>query len=190
MDYRVHHGTLPLGGLGILLAPVAFGPGVIFGGLALLLFPDGRIPSARWRPMLWVYLAVGGLWLGGALWVSAGAVISHHVRVDSAGSLTALDSPPGLDSVWSVAVAVFFPAVAVCWLTWLSGQVLSYRRTVGERRLQLKWLFSGAAVFIASAIAQPWISHGSAIRPAGGGWAPRWAPRGCSRCRPASGSGS
>jgi hypothetical protein len=61
--------------------------------------------------------------------------------------------------VRGVAVAVFFPAVVVCWLTWLTGQVLSYRRTVGERRLQLKWLLSGAAVFIAGAIAQVRISN-------------------------------
>ena len=35
---------------------------------------------------------------------------------------------------------VFFPAVAVCWLAWLAGQVVSYCRSSGERRLHLKWL--------------------------------------------------
>jgi hypothetical protein len=48
--------------------------------------------------------------------------------------------------------AVFFPVVAVCWLIWLGGQVLSYRRSSGERRLQLRWLLSGAAVFIAAGL--------------------------------------
>jgi hypothetical protein len=33
-------------------------------------------------------------------------------------------------------------------LAWLAGQVLSYRRSSGERRLQLKWLLSGATVSI------------------------------------------
>ncbi len=159
LDYRGHHGTLPLGALGILLAPAAFGPAVILVGLSLLLFPDGRVPAKRWKPMLWAYLALGGLWLAGAFAVSAGAIISHHISVDSSGSLIALDNPPGLDTYWGVAVAVFFPAVALCWLAWLTGQVLSYRHAVGERRLQLKWLLSGATVFIVAAIAQVWISH-------------------------------
>jgi hypothetical protein len=159
LDYRGHHGTLPLGALGILLAPAAFGPAVILVGLSLLLFPDGRVPAKRWKPMLWAYLALGGLWLVGAFAVSARAIISHHISVDSGGSLTALDSPPGLGTYWGVAVAVFFPAIVVCWLIWLIGQVLSYRRAAGERRLQLKWLLSGATVFIVATIAQVWISH-------------------------------
>jgi two-component system, NarL family, sensor kinase len=49
LDYRLHGGRLPIGWLA---------------GLSLLLFPDGRVPSSRWRPMLWAYLALGALWLG------------------------------------------------------------------------------------------------------------------------------
>ena len=51
--------------------------------------------------------------------------------------------------------------MAVCWLVWLAGQVLSYRRSSGERRLQLKWLLSGAAVFIAAGITLVWINSPS-----------------------------
>jgi hypothetical protein len=43
--------------------------------------------------------------------------------------------------------------VAACWLAWLAGKVVTYRRSTGERRLQLKWLITGAAVFIAAGIA-------------------------------------
>jgi hypothetical protein len=32
--------------------------------------------------------------------------------------------------------SVFFPALGVFWLVWLAGQVLSYRRSSGDRRLQ------------------------------------------------------
>jgi hypothetical protein len=158
LDYRLHGGQLPLGWLAVLLAP-SWAPAVVLAGLSLLLFPDGRIPSSRWKPMLWAYLALGTLWLGGAFAISLGAIISHHVSIDSSGGLTALDYPAGSTAWWGGVQAVFFPAVAMCWLVWLIGQVLSYRRSSGERRLQLKWLLSGAAVFIAAGIALVWISN-------------------------------
>ena len=109
------------------------------------------------------YLALGALWLGGAFVISAGAIISHHVSVDSGGGLTALDDPAGSAAWWGGVQAVFFPAVAVCWLAWLVGQALSYRRSSGERRLQLKWLLSGATVFIAAGIALVWIGNATGL---------------------------
>jgi hypothetical protein len=157
-DYRLHGGRLPLGWLAVLLAP-SWAPAVVLAGLSLLLFPDGRLPSRRWRPMLWAYLALGALWLGGAFAISLGAVVSHHVSIDSSGGLTSLDSPGGSTAWWGGVQAVFFPAVAVCWLAWLFGQVLSFRRSAGERRLQLKWLLSGAAVFIAAGVGLVWINN-------------------------------
>jgi hypothetical protein len=152
LDYRMHGGRLPLGGLAVLLAP-SWAPAIVLAGLALMLFPDGRILANWWKPMLWLYLALGALWLGGAFAISLGAVVGHHIRIDSSGSLAILDTPTGSDAWWGAVQAVFFPAVAVCWLVWLIGQVMSYRRSSGERRLQLKWLLSGATVFIAAAIA-------------------------------------
>jgi hypothetical protein len=38
-------------------------------------------------------------------------------------------------------------------VAWLAGQVLTYVRSSGERRLQLKWLLSGATIFILAEIA-------------------------------------
>jgi len=40
-------------------------------------------------------------------------------------------------------------AVWTSWLVWLAIQVPRYRRAAGERRQQLKWLYSGAAVTVA-----------------------------------------
>jgi hypothetical protein len=158
LDYRLHAGRLPLGGLAVLLAP-SWAPAVVLAGLSLLLFPDGRVLSSRWKPMLWAYLALGALWLGGAFAISLRAVITHHVSVDATGGLTSLDNPSRSDAWWWTVQTVFFPAVAVCWLAWLGGQVLSFRHSSGERRLQLKWLLSGATVFIVAGIATVWINH-------------------------------
>jgi len=50
--------------------------------------------------MLWVYVAVGGLWLGGALWVPAGAVIGHAIDRDSVlhDLAQVVDRPPCPDA--------------------------------------------------------------------------------------------
>ena len=45
--------------------------------------------------MLWAYLALGALWLGGAFAISLGAVVTHHVSIDSSGGLNSLDNPGG-----------------------------------------------------------------------------------------------
>ena len=41
-----------------------------------------------------------------------------------------------------------FFALIISWVVWLAVQIPKYRKSRGERRLQLKWLYSGAAVFI------------------------------------------
>jgi hypothetical protein len=46
---------------------------------------------------------------------------------------------------------VFFPVLLVFWLASFVGQALSYGRSSGERRLQLKWLVGGSAVALAGA---------------------------------------
>jgi hypothetical protein len=43
--------------------------------------------------------------------------------------------------------------VAASWLVWLVVQVPRYRRAAGERRQQLKWLYSGAVVLVISVFA-------------------------------------
>ena len=151
LDYRMHHGTLPAGPVAVLLQP-AWAVTFTLLGLIILLYPDGRLPSARWRFMLWAYLALAGLYLGGALVIAAGAVVGHRVHVDAGGTLTVFDHPSGGTAWWGVAQAVFFLALAASWLIWLTRQALGYRHSAGERRLQLKWLLSGAAAAIILAV--------------------------------------
>jgi two-component system NarL family sensor kinase len=51
LDYRLHGGRLPLGWVAVLLAP-SWAPAIVLAGLALMLFPDGRILASWWKPML------------------------------------------------------------------------------------------------------------------------------------------
>ena len=66
------------------------------------------------------------------------------------GDLQAVDNPAG-SSAWLGSVeGVILPVLAVFWLSFAVSQVLSWRRADGERRQQLKWLMSGAALCIAA----------------------------------------
>jgi hypothetical protein len=147
LDYRLHHGTLPLGRLALALQPTWAGGLVLVAGV-LWLFPDGELPAGRWR-------RVGGvLWAAGLLfaalmfvpWIIAAA--GRTLRVDANGTPGVLDHPAGPQLAWVVVENIGFFALLISWVVWLAVQVPKYRRSDGDRRLQLKWLYSGAAAFI------------------------------------------
>jgi hypothetical protein len=147
LDYRLHHGTLPLGRLAIALQPT-WAAGLVLVAGALWLFPDGHLPTGRWRRVGGTLFAAGLVF--GALnfvpWVTAAA--ARTLRVDANGTPAAMEHPAGIGLVWVIVENIGFFALIISWVVWLALQVPKYRRSSGERRLQLKWLYSGAAVFI------------------------------------------
>jgi hypothetical protein len=144
-DYGLRHGRLPLGGLALFVQP-GWAPAIVSFGLLVLLFPDGRLPSARWRWLVWAYLAVAAIWMTGTLVITAGALIDHRTQVDSGGNLLLLSGTDPAAGWWNVIQALFFPLLAASWLASIASQALSFRRSSGERRQQLKWLLAGSVV--------------------------------------------
>lgn len=144
-DYRLRHGGLPLGFLALLAQP-AWAPGIVLFGLAVLLFPEGRPPSPRLRWIVWAYAMVAAGWIAAAVAITVGAITGHRTQVDSSGNLLLLDDSVYSPSWWVVLSNVFLALAVACWLVSLAGQGLSYRRSSGERRQQLKWLMTGSAV--------------------------------------------
>ncbi len=148
LDYRLHHGTLPLGRLAIALQPSWAGGLVLVAGV-LWLFPDGDLPTGRWRRVGGV-LWTAGLLFGAFMFVPLViAAAAPTLRIDADGTPAAIDHAAGSGLIWVVVENIGFFALIISWLVWLAVQVPKYRKSSGERRLQLKWLYSGAAVFIA-----------------------------------------
>lgn len=131
--------ALPLGRLAVALASgwVVF---VVTLPLPIVLFPDGRLPTGRWRLTVWVYGALFGLLVIRYVVGDIPAFTDRYLQIDSTGELTRLDnSGGGPESVAYVALI----------LSWVVMQALSYRRSNRERRAQLKWLLSGGMIAIA-----------------------------------------
>jgi hypothetical protein len=81
IDYTVHHGTLPLGRVAIVLSD-AWEYGLLLLPLVILLFPDGRI-GARWRWPLRAYLALCAVFLAGTMVIIAVAAAGVRRPVDA-----------------------------------------------------------------------------------------------------------
>ena len=147
LDYRMHQGTLPLGWLAVTIGEMW--PVFLFLIAVLLwLFPDGRLPSGRWRRTAIIVLVAGALLALAASGSGVAAAAGHDIRVNAVGSLLTEQS-----GIWNILHSALFVAVAVGWLTWLAVQVPRYRHATGERRQQLKWLYSGAAALVISVFA-------------------------------------
>jgi hypothetical protein len=146
LDYRIYHGTLPFGWMAVGLTnswPVL----AVLITILLWVFPDGRLPSGRWRRVS-AALAVAAVAL--ALVVSAGldaAAAGHAISVDSGGNL--ISPLPGPLVIFG---RVVFVGILASWAAWLVVQVLAFRRASGVRREQLKWLCSGAVACVTSIV--------------------------------------
>lgn len=141
-DYQFGRG-LPLGPASLLLY-LLWEPALLLGPVAVLLFPDGRLPSARWRWVLRAYFAVGLVLLAILVFKSADAIAHHQTRVDGSGQLAVFDHTSGYGGVLFILVA--YVMLLVIWLGAMARQILAWRRSYGDRREQFKWLASGAVV--------------------------------------------
>jgi hypothetical protein len=94
--------------------------------------------------VLWIYLAITGAAVLATSITTLGLAVGHHVVLQGNGNLASLGRG---STAWLGPVqAAFFITVAVFWLAAIGRQALSWRSSTGERRQQLKWLASGAAI--------------------------------------------
>ncbi len=124
-------------------------PAVVSGGtFMVLLFPDGRLPSRRWRTVAWLSVAV-------LISTSASEAFSPG-RLAEAPNVT---NPFGIVSAGSalelVNTASFF-LLSLCFIASALSMIVRYRRSIGEERQQIKW-FVAAAVLLAAVFASSFV---------------------------------
>jgi hypothetical protein len=125
---------------------------ILLGTPTLLLFPDGKLPSDRWRWVLRTVVALGAAMLIGQFVGETDVVGRLDLKIDSTGEST--NSPPGFYGVVGWASAVLVLALIPIWFAWIIRLVRSYRSASGVRRQQLMWVSAGATVLIIGLIAE------------------------------------
>jgi hypothetical protein len=108
--------------------------------LCFLLFPTGRLPSARWRPLLWVVACVAALYAASAALAPGGLAdypFENPVGVGSAG---------GLRTLADVSLLVL---IAPLMLVSALSLFVRLRGSSGIERQQIKW-FAYAATLLAA----------------------------------------
>jgi hypothetical protein len=136
--------SLPLGPAGLVLYQL-WSPALALFLLVILLFPDGQPPSPRWRWVAWGYGLLCAVYLGLLIGVAIDAVDGHRIRVDGYGGLTVVDYPVGRFAIAQNVILIVILVLGVCFA---GRQFVSWRRSAGVRREQLKWLMFGSAVAI------------------------------------------
>jgi hypothetical protein len=129
--------SLPLVGLSSWLATWTALPGIaITITSSLQLFPDGRLPSPRWRPVVWVSAAAA---------VVPAAVIAVRAWPLRGPELAALTfDHPAIAAVFGIGFLVVLTLSVVS----MAALVVRFRRSAGVERQQIKWFAYGAMIGI------------------------------------------
>jgi signal transduction histidine kinase len=112
------------------------------GTFVLLLFPDGHLPSRRWRWVAWT-VGIGMVVASFAVWFGPGSLADN--------GYPQLNNPFGIEALKPFA-AVAFVAIAVIPLGIVAAAVslvVRYRRGDPTERLQIRWL-TAAAITVAT----------------------------------------
>ena len=107
----------------------------LLGTYVFLLFPDGRLPSRRWRPVAWL----SGLVVTA---VSAGVALDPGPMEDQGGLINAF----GILPAWITPFLwITLSLLPLCMVASAASLVFRYRRSRGMERQQIKWIAFAAA---------------------------------------------
>jgi hypothetical protein len=102
----------------------------------VLLFPDGRLPSSRWRPLAWFSGVVIVL-----LSVTQGLIPGPLPDFGGVRNPFGLEGQPWVEDVTNALLVPFL----LCILASAVSLIMRYRRSGGEVRQQIKWIAFSAS---------------------------------------------
>ena len=141
LDVLLGSGSLPGAGVAAAVNGGIWAPGLgLTGTFLFLIYPNGRLPSRRWRPVAWLSATMVSL-LTLTLLVTPGLMETSPdpTRQNPLGWESAQDA-------LGAALAVLLVLLPICMLLCASALVVRFRRSHGIERLQLKWLAAAGAV--------------------------------------------
>jgi H+/Cl- antiporter ClcA len=115
-----------------------------------LLYPTGRPPSPRWRPVVWAVVVATVL-----------AVVASALTPGPMEYLPDVENPLGLDRarwVLDLSVQVAFVVVAAAVFA-AAGSLIIRWRARGVERQQLKWLAYAAAMLVLLLVVNDFLPH-------------------------------
>jgi signal transduction histidine kinase len=157
-DYAVvdHPGALPFGPFMTWVGQWIWTPITVLLFVFLpLLFPDGTLPSRRWRPVLWVGAA------SLVLAIVPVAITAWPIRGPLLAQVSE-DAPAAAPDAFKVAFGIQVASILVTFVLGLvSGVslVFRYRAARGEERSQLKWFAYAVVLLVLAVIASSPLLH-------------------------------
>ncbi|MGQ0668422.1 MAG: sensor histidine kinase [Actinomycetota bacterium] len=159
----VDPGSLPGGAFMSWVSVWTWPPGItLLMVFLLLLFPDGRLPSRRWRPVAWlgaVALVFQMVPIAVTAWSVRGPLLTRLGE----------DPPPGAPESFQLGFYLQVLGVLLMFALGLLSAislVLRFRRATGDERAQVKWFASAGSLLVIATILNSPLFH------VGGGWLP------------------
>jgi uncharacterized membrane protein YhdT len=108
---------------------------------SILLFPNGRLPSRRWRPLAWLTVA----------FILVGVISSAFSPGALMGVLGPIENPLGIEGFSNVYYkAVLYIMSTVLLVAVALSVFMRLRRAVGVERQQIKWFAYAAAAWVSA----------------------------------------
>ena len=141
---EIRRGSLPRPAIALVLRQPMWIPVIgLMGTFLILLFPDGRLPSPRWKPWAWLCA------LAMILSYVASLIVPYSLRDLGYPDIR---NPLGIEALRPMtgAVVAFFVLIPIGIVGCAVALIKRFRRSRGQERLQLKWLAGAGGVVAAS----------------------------------------
>jgi hypothetical protein len=145
----VKPGSLPSANFAVALSQPMWVPFIgLSGTFLILLFPDGRLPSPRWRA--WAWISASSLVISFMFILTLPGSFADSTFADS--GFPNVQNPLGVEALGHLGGAAYsvLILIPISIVGCAAGLVTRFRRSHGRERLQLRWLATAGSVVAVS----------------------------------------